>query len=134
MAGQRSSCHPWSLYFLRVLRIIPAFLFMEHGAQKLFSFPAPTSHAFPFFSNRGSWGVAIIRWISIDFGLFTRPVAFLLSGEMAVAYFMAHAPHGFWPLLNRGELAVLYCLVFLYLDVGGGGSWSVDRLRRRKAL
>jgi putative oxidoreductase len=64
-------------------------------------------------------------------GLFTRPVAFLLSGEMAVAYFMVHAPQGFWPLLNRGELAVLYSFVFLYLAVAGGGAWSVDHLRRR---
>jgi putative oxidoreductase len=64
-------------------------------------------------------------------GLFSRPVAFLLSGQMAVAYFMAHAPQGFWPLLNRGELAALYSFVFLYLAVAGGGSWSVDHLWRR---
>jgi putative oxidoreductase len=64
-------------------------------------------------------------------GLFTQPVAFILSGEMAVAYFMVHAPRGFWPLLNRGELAVLYCFVFLYLAAAGGGLWSVDHLWRR---
>jgi putative oxidoreductase len=66
-------------------------------------------------------------------GLFTRPVAFILSGMMAVAYFMAHAPDGFWPLLNRGELAALYCFVFLYLSAAGGGPWSLDALRRRKS-
>jgi putative oxidoreductase len=65
-------------------------------------------------------------------GLFTRPVALLLAGEMAVAYFMAHAPKGFWPILNRGELAALYCFVFLYLAAAGGGAWSADRQRRRK--
>ena len=64
-------------------------------------------------------------------GLFTRPVAFILSGLLAVAYFMAHAPGGFWPILNRGELAVLYSFVFLYLSVAGGGEWSLDRLLRR---
>jgi putative oxidoreductase len=61
-------------------------------------------------------------------GLFTRPVAFLLSGQMAVAYFMAHAPEGFWPVLNHGELAVLYCFIFLYLSLAGGGPWSLDRV------
>ena len=66
-------------------------------------------------------------------GLFTRPVAFIVAGEMAVAYFMQHAPRGLWPILNMGELAVLYCFVFLYLAVAGGGAWSIDRLRRRTA-
>jgi putative oxidoreductase len=64
-------------------------------------------------------------------GLFTRPVAFILSGLMAVAYFMAHAPQGFWPLMNKGELAVLCCFVFLYLAMAGGGSWSIDRLIKK---
>jgi len=65
-------------------------------------------------------------------GLFTRPTAFLLSGQMAAAYFMAHAPKGFWPLLNKGELAALYCFVFLFLSIAGGGPWSLDRLMNKK--
>ncbi len=68
----------------------------------------------------------------ITIGLFTRPVAFILSGDMAVAYFMAHAPAGFFPILNRGEGAILYCFIFLYLAVAGGGAWSADRLRQRE--
>jgi putative oxidoreductase len=105
---------------------------MQHGAQKLFNFPGPPQAMHPLFSLIGAAGVLeLFGGLLLFLGLFTRPVVFLLSGEMAVAYFMAHAPHGFWPLLNRGELAVLYCFIFLYLAVAGGGSWSVDFLRRR---
>jgi putative oxidoreductase len=135
MAGPRSFYHPWSPHFLGVLRIITAFLFMQHGAQKLFSFPAPPQAMHSLSSLIWVAGVLeLFGGLLLVLGLFTRPVAFLLSGEMAVAYFMAHAPHGFWPLLNRGELAVLYCFVFLYLAVAGGGSWSVDQLRCRNDL
>ena len=73
----------------------------------------------------------VVGGVLLVLGLFTRPVAFILSGEMAFAYFMAHAPQGFFPLLNRGELAVLYCFLFFYFFVAGGGAWSLDRLRRR---
>lgn len=106
---------------------------MQHGGQKLFSFPAPPQATHSLFSLIGVAGILeLFGGLLLFLGLFTRPVAFLLSGQMAVAYFMAHAPHGFWPLLNRGELAVLYCFIFLYLTVAGGGSWSLDRLWRQE--
>jgi len=132
MTGQSSFFRQWAPRFLSILRIITAFLFLQHGAQKLFSFPAPPQGMHPLLSLIGIAGILeFFGGLLLLIGLFSRPVAFLLSGQMAVAYFMAHAPHGFWPVLNRGELAVLYCFVFLYLSLAGGGSWSVDRLRRR---
>jgi putative oxidoreductase len=121
----------WAPRVLSILRLVTAFLFMQHGGQKLFGFPAPPQTAHPLLSLIGVAGILeFFGGLLLLMGLFTRPVAFLLSGLMAVAYFMAHAPHGFWPLLNRGELAVLYCFVFLYLFAAGGGCWSLDRLRR----
>lgn len=123
----------WAPRLLSVLRIVTGFLFMLHGAQKLFGFPAPMPGGGPpLMSLLGVGGILeFFGGLLILLGLFTRPVAFILSGLMAVAYFMAHAPGGFWPLLNRGELAVLYCFIFLYLAAAGGGPWSVDRLWRR---
>jgi putative oxidoreductase len=118
----------WSPRMLAVLRIITALLFMEHGLMKLFGFPAPMP---------GSGGslpplflvAACLETIGpplLVLGLFTRPVAFLLSGEMAVAYFMAHAPHSFWPVLNGGEPPILYCFIFLFLVFTGPGAFSLD--------
>jgi putative oxidoreductase len=125
----------WQPRILSVMRIVTAFLFMQHGGQKLLGFPAPPRAPFELFSLIGLAGILeLFGGLLILLGLFTRPVAFLLSGFMAVAYFMAHAPRGFWTLLNAGELAVMYCFVFLYLSVAGGGEWSVDRVlssRRR---
>jgi putative oxidoreductase len=130
MAGLNSFSSQWAPRILSLLRIVTAFLFMQHGGQKLFGFPAPSQAAHPLFSLIGVAGILeFFGGLLLLIGLFSRPVAFLLSGQMAVAYFMVHAPQGFWPLLNRGELAVMYCFVFLYLFVAGGGSWSVDRLR-----
>lgn len=125
----------WAPYALALLRIITGFLFIPHGAQKLFgvlaSKPGPTP---PLFSMIGVAGVLeFFGGLFILIGLFTRPVAFILSGLMAVAYFMAHAGQGFWPILNRGELAVIYCFVFLYLAVAGAGAGSIDALLRGKA-
>jgi putative oxidoreductase len=123
----------WSPRTLSVLRIVTGFLFMPHGAQKLFGFLAP-EHAVlpPLFSLLGLAGVLeFFGGLFILLGLFTRPVAFILSGEMAVAYFMVHAPKGFWPLMNGGDLAAILCFVFLYLSVAGGGTWSVEHLWRR---
>jgi putative oxidoreductase len=135
MAEPNSTYSRWVPRIRSVLRIVTALLFMQHGAQKLFSFPAPPQAAHPLFSLFGVAGILeFFGGLLLLIGLFSRPVAFLLSGLMAVAYFMAHAPQGFWPILNRGELAVMYCFVFLYLFVAGGGSWSVDDLRRRKDL
>jgi putative oxidoreductase len=132
MADLGSFYSRWSPRVLSVLRIVTAFLFMQHGGQKLFGFPAPSQAAHPLLSLMGVAGVLeFFGGLLLLLGLFSRPVAFLLSGQMAVAYFMVHAPQGFWPLLNRGDLAVLFSFVFLYLAVAGGGSWSVDHLWRQ---
>lgn len=129
MASLNSLGNQWSPLALSALRIIAAFLFMQHGGQKLFGFPVAAQSGFELFSLVGLAGILeLFGGALLLIGLFTRPVAFLLSGLMAVAYFMAHAPKGFWPLANRGELAVLYCFVFLYLCMAGGGPLSLDGL------
>jgi putative oxidoreductase len=134
MADLNSFYASWTPRLLSVLRIITGFLLIAHGAQKLFGFLAPPgSPTPPLVSVSGFAGVLeFFGGLLFLVGLFTRPVAFILSGLMAVAYFMAHAPGGFWPLQNKGELAVLYCFVFLYFSVAGGGEWSLDRLLRRR--
>ena len=134
MADLNSFYASWTPRLLSVLRIVTAFLFIAHGAQKLFGFLAPPGAPTPpLFSVIGLGGILeFFGGLLLLVGLFTRPVAFILSGMMAVAYFMAHAPGGFWPLQNKGELAVLYCFVFLYFSVAGGGEWSLDRLLRRR--
>jgi putative oxidoreductase len=134
MADLNSFNASWTPRLLSVLRIISAFLFIPHGAQKLFGFLAPPGAPTPpLFSLIGIAGILeFFGGLLLLVGLFTRPVAFILSGMMAVAYFMAHAPQGFWPLQNRGETAVLYCFIFLFLAVAGGGEWSLDRLLRRR--
>ena len=134
MADWNSFYASWTPRLLSVLRIITGFLFIAHGAQKLFGFLAPPEAPTPpLFSVIGIGGVLeFFGGLLLLLGLFTRPVAFILSGMMAVAYFTAHAPQGFWPLQNKGELAVLYCFVFLFLSVAGGGEWSLDRLLRRR--
>jgi putative oxidoreductase len=123
----------WSARLLSVLRIVAAFLFMAHGTQKLFGWPATEPRqTVELMSLFGLAGVLeTFGGLLLLLGLFTRPVAFLLAGEMAVAYFMAHAPQGFWPLLNRGEAPVLYCFLFLYLAAAGAGTWSLDAVRAR---
>ena len=123
----------WSPYFLSILRIIAAFVYGVHGTQKLFGFPAPfpVPHLPPLFLAGGM--IETFGGLLLLIGLFTRPFAFVLSGEMAVAYFKFHAPQGFWPLLNDGEGAVLYCFIFLFLASAGGGPWSFDRLLRKRA-
>jgi putative oxidoreductase len=123
----------WTPRILSLLRIIVGFLFIPHGAQKLFGFMAPPQWSTPpIFSLIGIAGaLEFFGGLLILLGLFTRPVAFILSGLMAVAYFMVHAPGGFWPLQNKGELAVVYSFLFLFLSVAGGGAWSIDRLWHR---
>lgn len=117
-------------YLLSILRFFIGFVFMQHGAEKLFG--AFGQHAVAWMSLIGFAGVLeFFGGLLILIGLATRPVAFILSGEMAFAYFMAHAPAGFWPILNHGDLAVVLCFVFLYLSAAGAGPWSVDRLLRR---
>jgi len=123
----------WSPVLLSVLRIVAAFLFMQHGAQKLLGVPGAGDHKVELVSLMGfAGGLELIGGGLLLLGLFTRPIAFLLAGEMAFAYFMAHAPQGFWPVLNQGEAAVLYCFVFLYLSAAGGGPWSLDRALRNR--
>jgi len=116
-----------------MLRIVTGFLFFQHGTQKMFGFPAPARHEFDLFSLHGvAASLEIIGGLLIFIGLFTRPTAFILSGLMAFAYFIAHAPHSFWPLLNHGELAAMWSFVFLYLAFAGGGAWSFDRCCKNK--
>lgn len=115
---------------LSVLRVMTGALFLEHGSQKLFGFPTPVRAGPALLSLLGIQGVLeLIGGLLILLGLFTRPIAFLLAGDMAVAYFMSHTPRGFFPILNGGDAAILYCFVFLYLMVAGGGPWSLDQRR-----
>jgi putative oxidoreductase len=117
---------------LSILRIVAALLFMEHGGQKLFNFPPsahPMAHLPPLMLTAGI--LEFFGGLLLLAGIFTRIVAFILAGEMAFAFFIQHAPRGFWPILNMGELAVLYCFVFLYFAAAGGGPWSVEQLWRR---
>jgi putative oxidoreductase len=121
----------WSSRVLSVLRIVAALLFIEHGTQKVFGFPPAQGPNAPyvFASLSGIAGaLELVGGVALLVGLLTRPVAFLLSGEMAVAYFKVHAPRGFLPLANHGELAALYCFLFLYFSFAGGGPWSVDAI------
>lgn len=125
-----STLNAWAPRMLSVLRIMTGLLFLEHGTQKLLGFPAGANAAPAMLSL--SWFSGLLELVGgvfIVLGLFTRPVAFLLAGEMAVAYFMAHAPRGFFPVNNGGDAAILYCFVFLYLMVAGAGPWSVDAKR-----
>jgi len=124
----------WAPYVQSILRIIVAFLFIAHGTQKLFGFPSagPPQAGVNLLSQLGL--AAVLETVGgslLLLGLLTRPVAFLLSGEMAVAYFTSHAPRGFWPLVNRGEIPVLFCFTWLYFAAAGGGPWSLDALLGR---
>ena len=132
----------WATQLLSLLRIVLAFLFIQVGTAKLFALPAAV------MPGGGTAAVGSLPWVAgvieviggplILLGLFTRPVAFVLAGEMAVAYFVGHAPmgHWLWPVLNMGQTAVIYCFLFLYISAAGPGPWSLDALlaRRRSAL
>jgi putative oxidoreductase len=125
----------WAPYLLSTLRIVAAFLFMQFGTAKLFAFPAavmPGGGTASLASVPGFAGaLEAFGGALLLLGLFTRPVAFLLSGEMAVAYFIGHAPQGFWPVLNQGHPAIMFCFVWLYVSSAGPGPWSLDALRKR---
>jgi putative oxidoreductase len=126
----------WSERMLSVLRIVAALLFLEHGLAKFFGFPHVAM--FDNLNLVSLVGVAglieIVGSVFLLLGLFTRLAAFIMSGEMAFAYFMSHGPRGFFPILNGGELAALYCFLFLYLAVAGGGAWSLDQRRAARGL
>lgn len=125
----------WGPRMLAVLRIMTGLLFLEHGTQKLLNIPARVNGApMPDLTTLvGVQGIIeLVGGLMILFGVFTRPVAFLLAGDMAVAYFMVHAPRGFYPINmggNGGELGILFCFVFLYFMVVGAGPYSVDATR-----
>mgnify|MGYP006196330569 FL=1 len=122
----------WTFRVLGVLRIVAGFMFIAHGTQKLFNYPAG-SGAVEIFSLIGVAGLLeFVGGALLLVGLVTRPVAFVLSGLMAAAYFMAHAPAGFLPLVNKGELAVLYSFLFLYFTFAGPGAFSLDGLLARR--
>jgi putative oxidoreductase len=135
MMADRQELGPgWEPRMLSILRIMAGLLFMQHGLNKLFDFP-PTANHHPYVLLTlvpGLQGLLeAIGGVLLTLGLFTRLVAFILAGDMAAAYFMVHMPKSFFPLLNMGDAAILYCFIFLYLFVAGGGQWSLDRLRVR---
>lgn len=120
-----------------VLRIVCAIMFMMVGTMKLFAVPVgmpPNGGTVQLMSEMGLAGVLeFVGGLLLLIGLLTRPVAFILAGEMAVAYFQGHAPGGLWPMLNGGQPAVLYCFVFLYFSAAGPGPWSIDAMRNRSS-
>ena len=129
------SLDAWAPRALSLLRIIAALLFMEHGLMKLFDFPAPQPGApdpLPPLLLAAAW-IEIVGGGLIAVGLFTRAAAFFCSGQMAVAYFMVHAPQHWAPALNMGEAAVLYCFGFFYLVFAGPGPWSLDAVVRKRS-
>jgi putative oxidoreductase len=123
----------WTARVLSLLRIVTALVFMEHGTAKLFGFPpSPYPPMHSLMTLMGASGILeAFGGFLLLIGLFTRPVAFILCGEMAVAYFMVHAPHSFFPVLNKGDSAIQFCFVFLYLVFAGPGPWSLDALLRK---
>ena len=122
----------WQPQLLALLRIVTGLLFLEHATQKFFAFPIPFPMPGPLPPLLVAAGVIeLVAGILVTLGLFTRFAAFIASGEMAVAYFMQHFPQGFWPAVNKGEGAVLFCFIFLYLAAAGPGAWSIDGARTR---
>ncbi|SUE43125.1 DoxX family protein [Roseomonas gilardii] len=121
----------WAPRMLSILRIMTALLFLAHGTQKLFGFPAPQYMPEAFTMGWFAAVIELIGGVLLTLGLFTRAAAFICAGEMAFAYFIAHFPKSFFPAVNGGDAAVLFCFVFLYLFVAGGGAWSVDAARNR---
>ena len=122
---------PWVGRMLSVLRIVAALLFILHGTQKLFAWP-PSANPMPapaMFTQ--FWFAGVLETfggLAVLLGVFTRPIAFILAGEMAVAYFQAHLPRSPFPVINGGDPAILFCFIFLYLAFAGGGSWSIDHM------
>ena len=127
-----TSLDQWAPRMLSVLRVVTALLFMEHGLMKAFHFPAAqpgVSDPLPTLLFIAAW-LEIVGGALIALGAFTRVAAFVCAGQMAVAYFLAHFPGSPWPAINQGEVAILFCFVFLYLMFAGPGSWSIDAARK----
>jgi putative oxidoreductase len=121
----------WAPRLRSILRIVAGLTFLEHGTQKLIAFPARVAAGPELMSLLGVQAcLEVVGGVLIVLGLFTRPVAFILAGDMAVAYFMAHFPRNFFPAVNGGDAAILFCFVFLYLAAAGGGVWSIDARTR----
>jgi len=135
MSNVPSLWSSWAPRIRSLLRIAAAFMFLLHGTTKLLAFPSgvpPLGGTVKLASQAGLAGVLeVVGGALLVLGLFTRPVAFLLAGEMAVAYFQVHVPKGFWPTMNGGELAALFCFIWLYFSAAGAGSWSLDAGRGR---
>jgi putative oxidoreductase len=122
----------WSPRLLSILRIIAGLLFLEHGLSKYFGFPAPSPAAFQVMGILGLAGaIETVCGALLAIGLFTRVAAFIASGEMAFAYFMAHFPKNFFPMINGGDAAILYCFIFLFFALEGGGPWAIDAIRSK---
>jgi putative oxidoreductase len=128
-----SKLDKWAPYSLAALRIMTALLMLQHATMKFFAFPAAMPMPGPLPGIIVAAGVIeILTGTLIVLGLFTRPAAFLASGTMAAAYFMGHATQGFWPVLNQGEAAIMFCFAFFHLIFAGPGAWSLDGLRNRR--
>ena len=132
-AGMAARWRTWAPQLLSILRIVAAFLFFQFGSAKWFAYPAAIMPGGATVAT-GSlfWFAAVLEVFGgalLFLGLFTRPVAFILAGEMAIAYFHGHAPHGFWPVLNQGTPAVMFCFLYLYISAAGPGPWSLDAKR-----
>jgi putative oxidoreductase len=134
MSKSGSCCEKCSPYLLSVLRIVIAVSLLEHGGQKVFGYPSSRADTPALLSMGGIAGILeLAGGLLLLLGLFTRLAAFIISGEMAVAYFMVHAPHAWWPIHNAGELAISYCFVLLYVSAAGAGPLSLDYIRNRSA-
>ncbi len=127
MSDLMSPSRPWNTNVLSLLRFVAGLCFMEHGLSKLFGIPVVyPGHVAGLLLAAGL--IEAIGGLLVCIGLLTRPAAFIMSGEMAVGYFMAHAPKSPFPVINGGDAAILYCFIFLYLAFAGGGAWSLDRV------
>jgi putative oxidoreductase len=120
----------WAPRGLAVLRIVTALLFLEHATMKFFAFPSGMGDGPLPTLMIVAGAIELITSLMIIAGFYTRIAAFIASGEMAVAYFMAHAPQSFWPAINKGEAAILFCFIFLYIALAGAGAWALDNSRR----
>ena len=123
--------NPWTPHADALLRLVVGLLFLSHGLSKLMGFPVPPPREAPAFVIYAAGSIELVCGLLVALGLLTRWAAFLASGTMATAYFMAHFPRGFFPIANGGELAVLYCFAFLFIAASGSGIWSLDAAARQ---